>query len=126
MKSKMIVVGKCGCKVCHGGGQGCEKYPDRRIPIGTVIDHRDAYRLVWLGVAVPADDECKAMANMTEHEMKAAQWAHKRVAAGIHPDDYDKFDAGIIDGYYPDGTDRPGPNATETEGGLILNDELAD
>jgi hypothetical protein len=30
--------------------------------------------------------------------------------AGIHPDDFPLFDAGIITGYLPDGNYKPGPN----------------
>lgn len=33
--------------------------PRGLVPIGTEVSHRDAWRLVVLGVAVPADKECQ-------------------------------------------------------------------
>jgi hypothetical protein len=73
-----------------------------------------------MGVAVPADEECANAANMTDMAMKTAQHAQRRTSMGIHPEDFEAFDSGEMEGYYPDGSDRPGPNATRSEGGLIL------
>ena len=81
------------------------------FPAGHVIDHPDAHLLVGMGVAIPADEECARRAGMTEAQMAAAQHAARRLAAGIHPDDFAKFDAGEIAGYEPDGSYKPGPNA---------------
>ncbi len=33
---------------------------DGLLPAGTVIDHKDAFQLVMMGIATPADDECTA------------------------------------------------------------------
>ena len=122
MKAKLICQRRCGCDVCHTGSGGCPAYPDRIVPAETVIDHPDAWKLVRMGMAVPADEECGVAANMTEREMAVVQHAQGRVTAGIHPDDYEAYDAGLMTGYYPDGSHRPGPNATRNEGGIIFDD----
>ena len=75
-----------------------------------------------MGVAVPADEECEKMANMTELKMKQAQHAQQRTSAGIHPEDFEAYDSGEMIGYYPNGSFRPGPNATISEGGILLDD----
>jgi hypothetical protein len=41
-----------------------------------------------------------------------AQRAQRRASAGIHPEDFDAFDAGVMSGYYPDGQPIPGPSAS--------------
>lgn len=37
--------------------------PGGPVEVGTLIEHPKAYRLVQLGVAEPADDECREQAN---------------------------------------------------------------
>jgi hypothetical protein len=64
-------------------------------------------------MAVAEDDECKARANMPEEELARRRQAHRRVEAGIHPDDYEDFDNGIMVGYDANGEPVPGPNAPE-------------
>lgn len=69
--------------------------------------------LVRMGVAVPANAECQEAAGMTPLQMAAAQKAQDRTRAGIHPEDFDLYDAGMIIGYSPDGSNGgylPGPN----------------
>jgi hypothetical protein len=113
MKARTLLVLNCACEVCRrNGGEGCERYPDSKIPIGTIIEHQDAYRLVRLGAAEPADDECEQRAAMTAEQMRVAQYHQRRTAAGIHPDDFDAFERGEMVGYYPDGSFIPGPNAS--------------
>lgn len=68
-------------------------------PAGTVIDHPDAYKLVRLGVAEPADDECRERCGMTPERMKAAQAAAARAEAGIHPEDHEAYAKGWMVGY---------------------------
>lgn len=85
--------------------------PEGIVTAGTVIDHPEAWELIGHGVAIPADDECRVRAGMTEKQMAEAQYAAKRLAAGIHPEDFDRYDAGEILGYNPDGSYIPGPNA---------------
>lgn len=80
-----------------------------------IVDHPKAYRLVQMGVAVPADAECEEAANMTAEEMNAAQHGAERLARGIRPEDYKLFDRGVILGYNPDGSYIPGPNGHELE-----------
>jgi hypothetical protein len=85
----------------------------RYWPAGTVHDHPRAYRLVEMGMAEPADDECRLRACMTTEEMKAAQVKQELVGKGIHPDDYQRYLDGEIIGYDEDGADIPGPNWVE-------------
>lgn len=82
-------------------------------PAGTVIEHPDAYLLVRMGCAEPADDECHAAHGMSEERMKDARKAYPRVAAGVQPEDYQAFDDGKMLGYKPDGSWKPGPNFTD-------------
>ncbi len=82
----------------------------RYWPAGTVLEDARAYRLVQMGMAEPADDECTLRACMTTAEMKAAQVKQEMVGKGIHPDDYQRYLDGEILGYDEDGADIPGPN----------------
>ncbi len=90
-----------------------EKQPNgkRICKAGTTINQPDSYRLVQMGVAMPADEECEKAANRTPEQLKAAQYAAERLARGIDHDDFDKYDRGIMIGYDADGNDIPGPNA---------------
>jgi hypothetical protein len=78
------------------------------VPAGTVIDHPAAWQLVRMGMAEPADDECCDRADMTPERMAAAQKAQEKVRLGIHPDDFQAFDAKLLKGYQEDGTWIPG------------------
>jgi hypothetical protein len=89
------------------------EFPDAVLPAGTVIDHPDAYLLVQLGCAVPADEECQKRHGRTPDQLAAAQHAYRRVSAGIAPEDYEAFDEGIMAGYTPDGEWIPGPAMVE-------------
>lgn len=79
-------------------------------PAGTVITHPDAYRLVQQGVAEPFDERCEQVSDRTPEQLANAQDAYEKVSKGIHPEDYDKYDAGQITGYNPDGSYIKGPN----------------
>ena len=46
---------------------------------GTIIDHPKAYMLVRLGVAEPADDECRLRADFTDTQIADAQIASERI-----------------------------------------------
>lgn len=96
-------------------GPECAQFPDGRKPAGTEIDDPESFWLVRMGVAVPGDEECRKAAGMNDSQMSAAQRAYERVALGIHPDDYERFDAGEIVGYDQDGRDIPGPNYVPDE-----------
>jgi len=85
------------------------------FPAGYITDLPDCYRLVQMGVAEPADEECTLRACMTSAEMKAAQRQQDMVGKGIHPDDYQRYLDGEIIGYDEDGNDLPGPNWQEED-----------
>lgn len=113
MRAKTLLVLDCACDTCQAnGGEGCALYPDSKVPVGTIIDHPDAYRLVQLGAAEAFDEECAEAANMTNRQLELAQRAQRRAAAGIHPEDFEAFDTGEMVGYFPDGSPIPGPNAS--------------
>lgn len=86
-------------------------------PVGTIEDHPKAYMLVRMGVAEPADDECRLRAAMSTDDMKHAQRQQELVSKGIEPDDYQRYLDGEILGYDEDGNDIPGPNYKEPENG---------
>jgi len=101
-------------------------------PAGETVNHPDAWKLVAMGIAKPADEECLARCDQwaakrgkpLEQCMAEAFHAHVRTRAGIHPEDFEKFDRGEITGYNPDGSFKPGPNAkSENHGGIIVVDE---
>ena len=78
--------------------------------LGAILERPDCYMLVRMGVAEPADEECRLAASMTTAQRQQAQHASKRLAAGIHPEDFGLYDAGVILGYNPDGSYKPGQN----------------
>lgn len=84
-------------------------------PAGTIIVHPDAYKLVRLGVAKPADKECADKAGMTLEGIEAQGKLYDKI--GIASEDWDAFDQGLMVGYKPDGkkndTWLPGPKFTE-------------
>jgi hypothetical protein len=112
MKARLVYSAKASSRHDQAGEE---------LPAGTVIDHPQAYILVRNGHAEPADDECRIKANMTPDQLAAAQRNYPAIAKGITPDDRADFFAGKMDGYNPDGTKIPGPNAVDDS-----YDELAD
>jgi hypothetical protein len=101
-------------------GDADAEFPTGVRPAGTILaspPHRDTHivLLVQMGCAEPADEECAKASGMTPERMEAAQHAYERISIGIHPDDYELFDAGLIAGYRPDGSYIPGPNAEPEE-----------
>lgn len=86
-------------------------FPDGIKPKGTLIEHRQAALLVRMGVAEPADEECRQrVVNMTPERMAAASHSYDRLEKGIAPDDFEAFDEGLMVGYNPDGSWIEGPN----------------
>lgn len=85
------------------------------LPAGTIIDDPNAFILVQLGMAEAVDDECTTSANRTAAQLNQARYEYTRTAAGIHPDDYARYDNEEIIGYNLDGTVKPGPNYVEPE-----------
>lgn len=127
MKAKTLLALGCACDTCRAnGGEGCAAYPNSVIPVGTVLEAPDCWQLVLVGAAIPDDEECERAAHMSPRDMELAQRAQRRAAFGIHPDDFDAFDSGEMVGYYPDGSNIPGPNASHfrdedsEDGGLWL------
>lgn len=89
----------------------CERRDGRVFaPIGTVFDHPDCYLLVQMCAAEALDDECKAMTVQTPEQRAAAMKAAERLHKGIHPDDFELYNEGKIDGYFANGDYKPGPN----------------
>lgn len=78
--------------------------------LGAILGRDDCYKLVKMGVAEAADEECEQAVSMTTQQLRQAQHAARRLSAGIHPEDFGLYDAGIITGYTPDGQYQPGPN----------------
>ncbi len=72
-------------------------------PAGTVIEHRDAYKLVQMGLGIPDDDECRRKCGMSDEQIADAVKAYERTDRGIHPEDFDLYEGGIINGYDRDG-----------------------
>jgi hypothetical protein len=85
------------------------------IPEGTVLNQPGAYKFVRLGIADPEDEECRIAAGLSDPQILLAKMRQRRVSAGVAPEDYDAFDKGIMVGYNPDGTFKPGPNFEEAE-----------
>ena len=81
---------------------------------GYIHEHKDAFRLVQIGMAIPADDECRERCGLTDDEIWDIQRRYNATYARIHPEDQKLFDAGVIAGYTADGTGNyePGPNAS--------------
>lgn len=85
------------------------------FPAGHVLENPDAYKLVQMGVAEPADKECENAVGMTAEELQQARRAYERTDKGIVPEDFELFDQGIIAGYDADGNYVPGPNWNQAE-----------
>jgi hypothetical protein len=56
------------------------KYVD--APAGTEIENPDAWRLVRMGVAVPADEECAQVANVTPEQTAVLAAKYEKLASG--------------------------------------------
>jgi hypothetical protein len=80
-------------------------------PAGTIIDDPRCFELVLNGDATAADDECRAMDTRNAEQVEATRKARKRLADGIHPEDFVAYEAGEMLGYDKDGKPIPGPNA---------------
>ena len=96
------------------------------VAAGTIIKDPRAFMLVRMGMAEPADDECRIRAARTPEQIAAAVKAQDRVSKGIAPEDTERYDRGEMLGYNPDGTDIKGPNWAEyndpTEDDLFDNE----
>lgn len=90
------------------------------IPIkaGSVIDHPDAYMLVKMGNAIPADDDCRLAAGMTPEEMTRAQSRYAIFEKGMGYDEdgnelnYEDITDDDIDDTGDEGTVSDGGEAT--------------
>lgn len=100
-----------------------------RVPVdvpaerGQVIEHWDAPKLVRMGVAEPEDRECTAAAKTSDALLDAAIRAYERAARGIHPDEFEAYDAGLMNGYDAEG--RPTKDGVVVEE-LLHDDDAAD
>lgn len=108
-----------------------EDYPPDGIQrAGTILELPEAYKWVRHGVADPADEECRVAAGMSDPEIALAKMRQRRTSAGIDSEDFEAFDTGVMVGYNPDGTWKPGPNFEDAaweqrkkDSPLILEDE---
>lgn len=98
------------------------------VPKGTLVEHQEAFHLVKMGVAEPADEECAFATGMTVEQIELAAARYAEVSAGIHPEDLALFRAGKITGYrneYDPYTEPPsmqyeaGPNWTDADAEAI-------
>ncbi len=104
------------CKLLHDTPAAPTMPPNKDIlPAGHIVDHPNAYLLVQLGMAESVDDECRKAVDRTPEQLKQARYEYLRTKKGIHPDDYAKYDARVMDGYNADGTDKPGPNYVDPD-----------
>jgi hypothetical protein len=82
---------------------------------GTIIVDPDAWKLVRIGVAKPADKECAERAGVSIEQIEAQGKLYDKI--GIASEDWDAFDQGLMVGYDPNGkknaTWLPGPKFTE-------------
>lgn len=62
-------------------------------PAGTVVEHPDAWRLVRMGVARPADEECRLAANVSEERLQVLAAKYERLNKGMGTGD-PRYDAG--------------------------------
>lgn len=84
--------------------------PETVIPPGATYEHPLAWLWVRQGCAVPADEECRKEAGLTDEQMGAAQKSFDRTVAGIHPEDFELYERGVIVGYDRKGGYLPGPH----------------
>lgn len=105
--------------------EGAVEHP-KASPAGTIIVDHNCHMLVRMGVAIPANDECTRAANMSDEQLTEAQRVYPRLDAGILPEHFAAWDAGIMTGYNPDGSWIPGPNAPDNMEELELADENED
>ena len=85
------------------------------LPVGHIIDLPKVFRLVQMGVAVPADEACRILASMSDEKMADVQRRYPAIAKGICPEDREDFLAGKMDGYNADMSPKPGPNFEQDE-----------
>lgn len=88
--------------------------------VGAQIENPRAYLLCINGDADPADEECQERVEAWRQRhgvtRKMSISARERLARGIHPVDFDRYDAGEIIGYNADGSYKRGPNWTDDDG----------
>lgn len=90
--------------------------------LGAVIEHPEAFRAVQHGIAIPADDECRTAAHMSESQLAAAQHAFQRLKQGIRPEHFAAYDAGYLSGYR-NGQWVPGPNGGERDWKVLIGED---
>lgn len=76
---------------------GSDEYVEQ--PAGYVLDHPDAWMQVMSGNAEPADDECRQRCNLTAEQAADLKRRGLRAHKRIDPEDFDIFEAGLMDGY---------------------------
>lgn len=89
--------------------KGKIKVPVPYFPAGTLFK-TDVIGRIMRGQAAPDNDFTAKACGLSAAETADMQHRYKRLLAGIDPDDFELFDAGVIVGYDKDGEYRPGPN----------------
>jgi hypothetical protein len=100
------------CRLLHDStGDPRPDDPEGKLPAGTIVEHPDAWKLVLMGSAEPADEECqeKVSRQATPDQLRRAQRIYIRGMRGIHPEDFAAYNRGEMVGYNSDGSwKKPG------------------
>ncbi len=105
------------CRIVYESTYGCD-HPTKAgqpVLVGTIIDDPQCFRLVQNGHAEPADEECRIRAGLTPEQLADVQIRYPAIAKGITPDDRKAYFDGEMDGYNPDMSPIPGPNAAQND-----------
>lgn len=52
-------------------------------PLGDIVDHPEAYKLVELGIATPEDDECREAAGLSDEQIEVRLKAYSKLSRGM-------------------------------------------
>lgn len=52
-------------------------------PLGDIVDHPEAYKLVELGIATPEDDDCREAAGLSDEQIQVRLAAYKKLSRGM-------------------------------------------
>lgn len=52
-------------------------------PLGDIVDHPEAYKLVELGMATPEDDECREAAGLSDENIRERIERYKKLSRGM-------------------------------------------
>ncbi|MBD3675603.1 MAG: hypothetical protein HUJ26_18990 [Planctomycetaceae bacterium] len=84
-------------------------YPEPKyvwVHAGHELDHEKSWKLIYMGVAEPADAEAEAHVEANgfdQSKFSKAIWHYTRAEKGIVPEDFEHYKAGLMDGYDAEG-----------------------